>query len=222
VAKKRCVSESAKEQFISTIINGLFMRVKRVYRGKPLHGFDTGPYLKAERQEIFLNQKDYEDFLERLSVLLPEAKTACYAWALLQNHAHLLLRTGSVSLGRFMRRLLTGYAVSFNLRRNRHGYLFQNQYKSVICQEDAYLRELVRYIHLNPLRAGIVADVRDLSEYPYSGHSALMGNRKSRGRMWITCSDILETPFERAELHVSRMWGRGLRVGGVRNLLGEA
>jgi len=77
-----------------------------------------------------------------------------------------------------MRRLLTGYAVSFNRRHKRHGQLFQNRYKSIICQEDAYLKELVRYIHLNPLRTKLVAGIGKLNQYKYSGHSALMGKRK--------------------------------------------
>ncbi len=77
-----------------------------------------------------------------------------------------------------MRRLLTGYAVSFNRRHRRRGQLFQNRYKSILCQEDAYLRELVRYIHLNPLRASLVKDLKALDKYPFSGHSVLMGKRK--------------------------------------------
>jgi len=74
-----------------------------------------------------------------------------------------------------MGRLLTGYVVTFNRRHNRHGQLFQNRYKSIICQEDAYLKELVRYIHLNPLRAKIVPSISDLNEYPYCGHRVLLG-----------------------------------------------
>jgi hypothetical protein len=74
-----------------------------------------------------------------------------------------------------MRRLLTGYAVSFNRRHRRYGYLFQNRYKSILCEEDPYLLELVRYIHLNPLRAGIVDGLKGLNAYPYSGHNVLMG-----------------------------------------------
>jgi hypothetical protein len=74
-----------------------------------------------------------------------------------------------------MRRLLTGYAVSFNRRHRRHGHLFQNRYKSILCQEDPYLLELVRYIHLNPLRAGIVKELKVLDTYHYCGHCALMG-----------------------------------------------
>ena len=74
-----------------------------------------------------------------------------------------------------MRRLLTGYAVTFNRRHRRHGQLFQNRYKSIICQEDLYLKELVRYIHLNPLRAKLVSTMSDLNQYHYCGHSTLMG-----------------------------------------------
>jgi len=62
-----------------------------------------------------------------------------------QSHAHFLFRTGVVPLAKVMRRLLTGYAVRFNRRHRRHGQLFQNRYKSIVCQEDAYLKELVRY-----------------------------------------------------------------------------
>jgi hypothetical protein len=74
-----------------------------------------------------------------------------------------------------MRRLLTGYAVTFNRRHKRRGHLFQNRYKSIVCEEDAYFRELVRYIHLNPLRAGLVADPRALDRYPWCGHATVVG-----------------------------------------------
>jgi hypothetical protein len=78
-----------------------------------------------------------------------------------------------------MLRLLTGYAVSFNLRHKRQGHLFQNRYKSILCQEDPYLLELVRYIHLNPVRANLVSDLKSLDKYPYCGHSAVMGKLKN-------------------------------------------
>jgi len=128
-----------------------------------------------DRQKIFLNDTDRDDFLERLSKLLPQTETACYAWVFIPNHAHFLFRTGLVPLASLMRRLLTGYAVSFNHRHKRHGRLFQNRYKSIVCQEEAYLKELVRYIHLNPIRACIVPGLKELKKYPYCGHSALMG-----------------------------------------------
>jgi len=73
---------------------------------------------------------------------------------------------------------MTGYAVTFNKRHKRSGYLFQNRYKSVICEEDPYLLELIRYIHLNPLRAKLVQDLKELDKYPWTGHSAILGHRK--------------------------------------------
>lgn len=78
-----------------------------------------------------------------------------------------------------MRRLLTGYAGWFNKKYKRHGQLFQNRYKSFLCQEDIYLKGLVRYIHLNPLRAGIVSDMKELDKHPWCGHSVLM-NKNSQ------------------------------------------
>jgi hypothetical protein len=81
-----------------------------------------------------------------------------------------------MSLSVFMRRLLTGYAVYFNRRHKRCGHLFQNRYKSIVVDNDAYFFELIRYIHLNPLRSGIVSDLTALSRWPFSGHKVLMGN----------------------------------------------
>jgi hypothetical protein len=78
-----------------------------------------------------------------------------------------------------MRRLLTGHAAYFNRRHRRHGKLFQNRYKSILCQEDPYLRELVRYIHLNPLRAGLLSNLSSLDRWTFSGHSTILGNRKT-------------------------------------------
>jgi REP element-mobilizing transposase RayT len=130
-----------------------------------------------ERKKIFRDNKDRDDFLARLGKIVSETSTPCYAWALIPNHAHLLLRTGSAPLSHVMRRLLTGYAVRFNHRHRRHGKLFQNRYKSILCQEDPYLLELVRYIHLNPIRAGLVKDLDQLGRYRFSGHSVILGKR---------------------------------------------
>ena len=87
-----------------------------------------------------------------------------------------------------MRRLLTGYVIRFNHRHGRSGQLFQNRYKSIICQEEAYLRELIRYIHLNPLRAGMVHTLDELKRYTYCGHSSLMGKAE---RQWQDTDYVL-------------------------------
>lgn len=128
-----------------------------------------------ERKNIFRNKTDRLDFIDRLSRLAPEARTVCYAWALMGNHAHFLFKSGPNGITRLMRRLLTGYAVSFNHRHSRHGQVFQNRYKSIICQEDVYLKELVRYIHLNPLRAHMVKTLGALARYEFCGHGVILG-----------------------------------------------
>jgi REP element-mobilizing transposase RayT len=132
-----------------------------------------------EKRNIVHNQYDRKNFVERLGHLAEETDTAVYAWALLSNHAHILLRSSEAGISHFMRRLLTGYAINFNLRHKRHGHLFQNRYKSIICEEDAYFGELVRYIHLNPLRANLVQSLAELDQYLWSGHSVLMGKKKN-------------------------------------------
>lgn len=128
-----------------------------------------------ERRQVFESDADRDDFVARLSRIVTESVTSCYAWALLPNHFHLLLRTGNVPISTVMRRLLTGYAVGFNRRHCRQGRLFQNRYKSILCQQETYLLELVRYIHLNPLRAGLVETLGSLDRYAYSGHCRIMG-----------------------------------------------
>jgi len=136
-----------------------------------------------ERRDIFLVDNDRRLFLERLVKLLTETDTDCLAWALMTNHFHLLLCPRVTKLSLFMRRLLTGYAIVFNLQHKRSGHLFQNRYKSIACQEDAYLLELVRYIHLNPLRAGLVKSIDELDSYPWCGHGVLMGKQELSGQL---------------------------------------
>jgi REP element-mobilizing transposase RayT len=128
-----------------------------------------------ESRNIFIDKTDKNRFLERLDRVLSETQTPCYAWALLDNHLHLLLKTGNESISKLMLRILTGYVVSFNRRHKRSGHLFQNRFKSILCQEDTYLLELVRYIHLNPLRAGVVSSMPKLDRHCYCGHGVLMG-----------------------------------------------
>ena len=141
-----------------------------------------------EQRQIFRDDRDRDQFIQRLSDVLTETDTPCYAWALMPNHVHLLLKTGLTPIATIMRRLLTGYAVYFNRRHRRHGHLFQNRYKSILCQEEPYFRELVRYIHLNPLRAKLVEELKALDKYPYSGHSALLGKMK---RDWQQVGSVL-------------------------------
>ncbi len=141
-----------------------------------------------ERTRIFRIDVDREDFLNRLAGLCKEGNLIVFAWCLMQNHFHLLVRTGRQSISKSMKKLLTGYVVNFNLRHKRYGHLFQNRYKSVICEDDPYLLELSRYIHLNPLREDMVGDLEELNNYRWTGHSTIMGRVK---RDWQDINTIL-------------------------------
>jgi REP element-mobilizing transposase RayT len=131
-----------------------------------------------ERRRIVDDVADRKNFVERLGELAAGTETSIYAWALMTNHAHIFLRSSKIGLSGFMRRLLTGYAIYYNRRHRRWGHLFQNRYKSIICDEDAYFKELVRYIHLNPLRAKLFKSLSKLDHYRWSGHGAIMDKVK--------------------------------------------
>lgn len=141
-----------------------------------------------EQCRIFHDDRDREDFIERMSKLASKQAWSIYAWALMSNHFHLLVRTGKAPLSRNMRALMSGYAGYFNRRHNRSGHLFQNRYKSIVCEEETYFLELVRYLHLNPLRAGVVKDLNELDSYKYSGHSTIVG---VVSRKWQDTDDVL-------------------------------
>ncbi|MBT7892454.1 MAG: transposase [Deltaproteobacteria bacterium] len=129
-----------------------------------------------DRQKIFYDERDLFHFRDRFGDLISQSGNRCFAWALLTNHFHLLLKSGNEPLSRMMRRLLTGYAVYFNQRHKRSGHLFQNRFKSILCQEDTYFLQLVRYIHLNPIRAGEIETLQELAKYPFTGHAYIVGN----------------------------------------------
>jgi len=141
-----------------------------------------------EGAAIFRTDGDRTDFLNRIADLWRGGALRVYAWALLPTHFHLLVRTAGQPLAKSMRQLLTGYVVNFNHRYRRVGHLFQNRYKSIVCEDEPYLLELTRYIHLNPLRAGLAHDLAELGNYPWGGHSALAGHVP---REWQEVGEIL-------------------------------
>ncbi|MCX5906984.1 MAG: transposase [Deltaproteobacteria bacterium] len=136
------------------------------------------------------------------------SKVAIWAYCLMPNHLHLLAKSGNQSLSQSMRRLLIGYVINFNRRHKRYGHLFQNRYKSIICEEDPYLLELARYIHLNPVRAGMVKGLRELRDYPWTGHGVIIGRQK---REWQDVDAVLAYFGQRREKAVSdeRILGSG-------------
>jgi REP element-mobilizing transposase RayT len=143
-----------------------------------------------ERREIFEDDADRQAFVVRLEGALRHTGGAVYAWCVLPNHVHLLVRSGWATVGRMMQSLLGGYAGAFNRRHRRSGHLFQNRFKSVLVEEDAYLLELVRYIHLNPVRAGLVAAGGALDRYPWTGHAPSSQGRRQHKK--VRCGRILE------------------------------
>ncbi len=173
-----------------------------------------------EKKPIFRDDADRDNFLERLKNILKDDAAFCFAWSLMPNHVHLLLKTGNTSISTIMRRLLTGYAVYYNRKHDRAGHLFQNRYKSILCQEDTYLLELVRYIHLNSLRAGIVTDLESLDRYKYSGHATIIGNDKND---WQTTEYILAIFSERlsqARRRYRKYIQKGISAGKRPDLVG--
>ena len=130
-----------------------------------------------EKREIVVDDDDRDFFVCRMGDVALKTGTTIYAWVLMTNHAHILLRSGRDGLSAFMRKFLTGYSVHYNRRHDRHGHLFQNRYKSIVCEEEPYFVKLVVYIHLNPFRAGLVESLQALDGYPWSGHLALIGSK---------------------------------------------
>ena len=140
------------------------------------------------KSDIFVDDQDRYLFLQRLGTNITDAKCSVYAWALMNNHLHLLFKSGERGVSSVMRKQLTWYAMYFNRKYNRSGHLFENRYKSILCEEDRYLLALVRYIHLNPIRAGIIKTIEELDNYPCTGHGVIIGKSK---QAWMDTDYIL-------------------------------
>jgi putative transposase len=130
------------------------------------------------KSTIFEDDRDRGQFLNRFGANVTDAGASVYAWVLMSNHAHVLFKSGSQGISTVMKKQLSWYAQYYNRRHRRSGHLFENRYKSILCDEDNYLLALIRYIHLNPIRAGIVKSMEELDCYRWSGHSAVMGKRE--------------------------------------------
>ncbi|MDI6892678.1 MAG: transposase [Actinomycetota bacterium] len=173
-----------------------------------------------ERSEIFHDDKDRDFFLSRLGELLKKSNTPIYAFSLMPNHFHLLLRREGTPISALMRRLLTGYAIYFNKKYSRSGHLFQNRYKATICQDDPYFLELIRYIHLNPIRANLVTSIKELECYPFCGHSYVLGKTKTG---WFF-QDAILSHFGKTEKRAKHQYlefvSDGLLMGKRKDLVG--
>lgn len=130
-----------------------------------------------EGRAIFLDSADRTELVRRLECLLPALDFRCFAWVLMPNHFHLVVRSGRVRVSRLMARLGTGYACYFNHRHARSGHLFQNRFRSRLVHDDIDLLGLVLYVCRNPLDAGLVASADALERHAWSSTGALSGRR---------------------------------------------
>ena len=128
---------------------------------------------------LYADDDDRERFLELLGRYLPETNCRCYAWALMRNHYHLVLHNGELDLWRTMKPLNMRYAQYHGKKHARRGPLFLDRYKSIVTQDQNYVQELVRYVHLNPVRSGTCKSLAELDRYPWCGHGAIMGKTKN-------------------------------------------
>jgi REP-associated tyrosine transposase len=173
-----------------------------------------------DKTNIFRDDEDKALFLERLGQTVTEGKCTVYAWVLMDNHIHILFKSGQAGISTVMRKLLTWYAQYYNRRHKRTGHLFENRYKSILCDKDNYLLALVRYIHLNPLRAGIVKTIEELDRYPWSGHRTIIGKAK---HTWMDTDSVLAqfgSVHRKAINEYRRFVREGVDQGTVKELTG--
>lgn len=126
------------------------------------------------RETLFHDAEDATAYLTRLERYRQRDGLTCYAYVLMSNHLHLLVETGAVPLSRTMQTLQFTYTQHYNRRYGKTGHLFQGRYKAILCDREAYLLELVRYLHLNPAR---LRQPQDPWRYPWSSHRAYLGDR---------------------------------------------
>jgi putative transposase len=172
------------------------------------------------KSAIFQDDQDKAKFLERLGQTVTEGKCSVYAWVLMGNHVHILFKSGKDGISAVMRKLLTWYALYFNRRHHRTGHLFENRYKSILCDEDNYLLALVRYIHLNPIRAKIIQTMEQLDRYPWSGHRAITGKTDSA---WMGVNSVLAEfggTKKKARAEYRRFVREGIDQGKIPELTG--
>ena len=131
-----------------------------------------------QRQQIFKDKEDYVRYLRILADYKVRYEYSLYAYVLMSNHVHLLIETKEVSLSKILQGVNQSYTMYFNRKYETVGHLFQGRYKAILCDKDAYLLSLVKYIHLNPIRAKVV---KSPEEYLWSSHKFYIERTVDRG-----------------------------------------
>ncbi len=144
-----------------------------------------------DKRDIFLTQDDYKKFLHYIKLAKEKSEVSLLAYCLMTNHVHMLLKEGKEEIGNFIRRVAVGYAQYHNSNHGRTGHLFQNRYQSEPVNDDKYLLVVSRYIHQNPLKAGIIKNIKD---YKWSSYNDYLIKKNT-----ITDKDILEEYFNNTE-----------------------
>ena len=139
-------------------------------------------------ETIFKLTTDKTWLLNKFIEIIKSTRCRCYAWVLMDTHYHFLLRPSVVSLSVIMRKLNTAYARYYNHTHNRRGYVFQDRYKSIPTRDLVYFKELVCYIHLNPIRGGLVNKISELDSFTWSGHAGLLGTKI---QSWLSIEETL-------------------------------
>ena len=155
-----------------------------IYPGACYHVTSRG----NERKEIFKSRRDREKFLEYLASATDRYGTVIYAYCLMDNHFHLFLATPAGNLSQIMRHIIGAYTTYFNIKRKRSGHLFQGRYKSVLVESGEYAAELTRYLHLNPVKAGIVGKPE---EFQWSSYRSYTGEVSTPE--WLKAGFVLST-----------------------------
>ena len=164
------------------------------------------------RSTIFCDELDLTAFTTRLEDALLATDTQCHAWTLMPNHFHLLLITGKEKISKLMHSLLTSYAIYFNKRHDRIGHLFQNRYKSILCDIDSYHMELIRYINLNPLRGGLVKTFPELGRFKWSSHRYMLGTMQAP---WFNPAQVLS--YFHSNIAIARSQYLDFLLAGTKN-----
>jgi REP element-mobilizing transposase RayT len=159
-----------------------------------------------QRQNIFLDEKDYQRYLSYLSDYKTRYEFHVYAYALMRNHVHLLIEVEATPLSKIMQALQFRYTRYFNTRYGKEGHLFQGRYKAILCDKDAYLLELIRYIHLNPIRSNLV---RDLERYRWVSHQTYLGRKMDD----LIGDDLVLRQFGRTKSVARRRYNDFIREG---------
>ncbi len=142
------------------------------------------------REEIYLDDRDRELWLELLGVVCDRFGWTCYAYCLMSNHYHTCIESREGNLSKGMRYLNGVFTQRGNRRYKKVGHVFQGRYKAIVVDHDEYLLELCRYIVLNPVRAGMVATV---VEWPLSSYASMLSD--SEKKAWLAVDAVLARFF---------------------------